>query len=213
VIARDLTGRREHVDLLKALADTLSEEHQVSYAIENIEEAIAIYEEVLQLRPSNHPQRTEALCDLGGTLERFCVHHGEDRPWARGQRCIQLLRKSLELRSPGHPLRAESLQVLAKALFTVQHSEDTSGNLQLVTESVNLNRDIRKPAPLWNALCCTKGACPSQLQRGTIACPSRENTGTAEQTVSPRPQSTLVCLLQSLPVVSQSMCFNGCIHI
>jgi hypothetical protein len=165
VTARDLTGRRERVDLLKTLADTLSKEHQVSYSIENIEEAITIYEEVLQLRPSNHPQHTEALCDLGGTLERFCVHHGEDKPWARGQRCIQLLRESLELRSPGHPLRDESLQVLAKALFTVQHSEDTSGNLQLVTESVNLNREALQLRPVGHPERLNSLQCLSLLLR------------------------------------------------
>jgi hypothetical protein len=128
------------------LADSLLEEHLVSESVELVEEAITIYEEVSELRPSGHWQHAQAVSDLGRALERFCVDHGEERPWPRGQQCIKLLRESLDLHPPGHPLRDQSLHVLARAVTGVKH-QDESKRIQLIAESISLNREVLQLRP------------------------------------------------------------------
>jgi tetratricopeptide (TPR) repeat protein len=115
--------------------------------VDLIEEAIAVYEEVLGLRPPHDQQRAQAVNDLAGVLEQFCVHHGEGRPWVRGQRCIGLLRESLELRPPGHSLRDQSLHSLGRAIGLVKHKE-TEDRVQRVMTCVDLNREALQLRPL-----------------------------------------------------------------
>jgi hypothetical protein len=134
-------------DLLKALADALLEEHRVSVSVELVEEAITIYEEVSEIRPSGHQQHAQAVSDLGIALERFCVYHGEDRPWPRGQQCIELLRESLKLHPPGHPLRDQALHCLARAVCDVKH-EAESERLRQLTESISLGREALQLRPV-----------------------------------------------------------------
>jgi tetratricopeptide (TPR) repeat protein len=98
-------------------------------------------------RPRHHPRRAEAVSDLGGALEQFCVYHGEKRPWLRGRRCIELLREGLDLRPPGHPLRDQSLHILARAMIFVRH-DDLSTRVKLVTDSISLHRQALRLRPL-----------------------------------------------------------------
>jgi tetratricopeptide (TPR) repeat protein len=143
-----LTGRpfRVRAESLKALADALSKAHDVSKSFEQIDEAVTIYEEVLQLWSSHEQPYAGAVTDLGVALNNLCAYRGEERPWVRGQRCIQLLRESLTLRPPGHPLRDQSLHALARALTTVKYGE-SSGSISVYEESAGLTREALQLRP------------------------------------------------------------------
>jgi tetratricopeptide (TPR) repeat protein len=133
---------------LKGLADTLMEDHAVSHKLESIEQAIAIYEEVLRFRPAGHEQRAEAVSDLGDALFHFCHFNGTDE--TRGHRSIELLREAVRLRPPRHPSRDCSLHMLARALFFIGY-EQHSGGLTALTECILLNREalqLRMPGHL-----------------------------------------------------------------
>jgi tetratricopeptide (TPR) repeat protein len=133
--------------VLKALADALLEEHQVSDSLETMEEAIAVYEEISQLCPAHDEQRAKAISDLAGALMMFCHDHGECSPWVRGRRCIELFREGLNLRPPGHVLRDQSLYWLGKAVVSVKH-EDISEWGHQVTESIALLREALELRPV-----------------------------------------------------------------
>jgi tetratricopeptide (TPR) repeat protein len=140
-------NRRERTDLLKALADALLDEYKVSRSVEMIEEAIAVYEGIAHSRSSDHQQRAEVVHDLGVALGSFCLHHGEDWPWTRGRRCIELLRESLELRPPGHPWRDEALHHLASFIRLVKY-KDASERRHQLAESISLGRDALELRPV-----------------------------------------------------------------
>jgi tetratricopeptide (TPR) repeat protein len=137
---RDLTEEcsEERAGLLKKLADALMADHAVSHSPEMIEEAIATYEQVLQLRPLGHELRAEAVSDLGDTLCVFCTHNGTDD--ARAHRSLNLLREAVQLRPSHHPLRDRSLHILARALAGIRVLQQ-SGDLSALTECIDLNRE------------------------------------------------------------------------
>jgi tetratricopeptide (TPR) repeat protein len=128
----------KQADALKALADVLITDHAVSHKLEIIEEAISVYDQVLQFRPLGHERRDEAVSDLGDALCVFCVYNGTDN--SRALRSFDLLREAVQLRSENHPLRAQSLHNLARALFVLGYSQ-RSGDLALLSECIQLNRE------------------------------------------------------------------------
>jgi tetratricopeptide (TPR) repeat protein len=134
----------ERANLFKELADALMADHTTSHKLDNIEEAISVYEQVLRLRPSGHEQRAEAASDLGDALFLFCLHHRDDE--SRAHRSVELLREAVLLRPPEHPLRSRSLHILAKALFFVDYAQG-SGVLPALTESILLNREALQLRP------------------------------------------------------------------
>jgi tetratricopeptide (TPR) repeat protein len=95
-----------------------------------------VYEQLLALRPLGHPQRRQAVSDLGDALWRFCYYHSLDK--ARADCCIAMLREALHLCPPGHPLRDETLHDLARALNSITFEQ--SGDQNALAESIVLNR-------------------------------------------------------------------------
>jgi tetratricopeptide (TPR) repeat protein len=102
-----------------------------------LEKAIGMYEQLLALRPSGHPQRRQTVSDLGDALWRFCYHHSLDK--TRADCCIAMLREALHLCPPGHLLRDEALHDLARALFFINF--ELLGDQDALAESVVLNRE------------------------------------------------------------------------
>jgi tetratricopeptide (TPR) repeat protein len=128
----------KRADALKALADVLLADHAVSRKLEIIEEAISVYDQVLQFRPLGHERRAEAVNDLGDALCSFCVYNGIDD--SRALRSFDLLREAVQLRPENHPLRDQSLHSLARALNFLGYQQ-RSGDLALLNECIQLNRE------------------------------------------------------------------------
>jgi hypothetical protein len=127
----------ERVGFLKKLADALFTAYDASRSVTTLEEAIALYEQVLRRRPPGHEARAQSVHDLGDALYHFCRFHKADR--TRGVYCLDLLREGLQLRPPGHSLRDESLHALARALHFVSFAG--SSDLDELAEVISLNRE------------------------------------------------------------------------
>jgi tetratricopeptide (TPR) repeat protein len=121
---------------LEELANALRADWDTSHLASTLEEAIGMYEQLLALRPPEHPQRRQTVNDLGDALWRFCYHHSLDN---RADCCIAMLREALHLCPPGHLLRDEALHGLARALdFIAFHF---LGDQDALAECVDLNRE------------------------------------------------------------------------
>jgi tetratricopeptide (TPR) repeat protein len=146
ISSRRLTkiNSKEHANFLKALADSLKEHHAVSDKFDVIEEAILVYDQVLQLRPIGHKQHAEAVHDVGNVLLLFCLYHRIDA--TRARRCLLLLREALHWRPANHPLRDQSLYTLASALFYMNYDQG-SGDLTALKECILLHREALQLRP------------------------------------------------------------------
>jgi tetratricopeptide (TPR) repeat protein len=118
--------------------------YNLSFSTQTLEEAIGVYEETLQSRPSGHDRRAKSLDDFGDALWYFCVQHVTDR--ARIEQCVASLREALQLRGHGHPLRDRSLHKLARALFAVRYQH--LGGRDALEESISLNREALQLRPV-----------------------------------------------------------------
>jgi tetratricopeptide (TPR) repeat protein len=65
----------------------------------DLEEAISMYREALELRPSSHPDRLDSLHNLGDALS---ARHRRTGIMADLEEAISLHREALELRLPPH---------------------------------------------------------------------------------------------------------------
>jgi tetratricopeptide (TPR) repeat protein len=133
------------MDARKKLADALIADHEVTHSSESIEEAIAIYDGVLQHKPPDHEQRAGAVSDLGDALYRACVYHQADP--TRSRRCFELLREGLQLRPQGHAARSYSLDSLAQALLWVDDDKHAGDRLGACAESILLSREALQLRP------------------------------------------------------------------
>jgi tetratricopeptide (TPR) repeat protein len=139
IIAKALRDSGDgRASMLKGLADALMADYASSHKLDAIEEAISVYEQVLQFRPLGHKQRDEAVCDFGEALYAFCRFNGTDD--SRAHRTLVLLREAVQLRPPNHPSRDRPLHSLARALLFIDY-EQRSGNLAALTECILLNRE------------------------------------------------------------------------
>jgi tetratricopeptide (TPR) repeat protein len=111
--------------------------------LNDLEEAIGIYDEALRLRPEGHEDRSSSLNDLGDALWHFCYYHEANE--ARANRCIEVLREGLHLRPPGHPLRDQSLHNLARSLRSIRHQH--LGQVDVFRECAWLNREALQLRP------------------------------------------------------------------
>jgi tetratricopeptide (TPR) repeat protein len=127
--------------LLEALGDSLINLYKVSKQPTVLEEAIASYEQVLELRPVGHPGRAFFVTDLGNALLTFCELHGQDHTRLRA--AVALLREAVDLSPRNHPARQTRLTYLAVALQInfEQHGEDDA-----MTEVVEIHREVLR---LW----------------------------------------------------------------
>jgi tetratricopeptide (TPR) repeat protein len=97
-----------------------------------LQEAILVYEDVLQLRVPEDENRAEAVEDLGFAIFRLCAYHEGAK---RIDRSVELLREALHLRPPGDPLREGPLGRLARALLFL-HQQGEYHDLRILTEVI-----------------------------------------------------------------------------
>jgi tetratricopeptide (TPR) repeat protein len=128
---------------LEKLGDALLDMYNLSGGAATLEEAIAAYEEALQLRPKGHHRRATALDDLGGALRRFCEVVNTDT--AQLDRGILLHREALQLRPLGHSNRDASLNNLA---ISLQTRFEQTGDLKTLDEAITLNDEALQLRPL-----------------------------------------------------------------
>jgi tetratricopeptide (TPR) repeat protein len=110
----------------------------------DLEEAIVLGREALELRPPPHPHRSNSLHDLSAYLAERSNKTG--RP-ADLEEAILLVREALELRSSPHPQRSVSLYNLAACL---SYRFNETGQLADIEEAVHLSRqalELRPPPP------------------------------------------------------------------
>jgi tetratricopeptide (TPR) repeat protein len=124
--------------LQEELAGALLAAHSMSHDLGRLEEAITLYEQILDVNLAKHAHRCQrTLAALGHALWRMCEFHDEDA--ARLRRSIVLLREALDLCPIGHPARADALYNLALALHT---GFEQLGGPSLLSEAVTLYRDV-----------------------------------------------------------------------
>jgi tetratricopeptide (TPR) repeat protein len=133
------------INELKKIADSLMEAYNASQSTATLEEAIAIYEQVLDVTTARHENRAQSANDLGDALFWFCHRHNADK--MRGDLCISLLREALHLRTLGHPLRDQSLHSLARALRVISF-EQQSGGRSALNEAAAFDREALQLRPL-----------------------------------------------------------------
>jgi len=107
----------------------------------DVQEAIALQRQALELRPSSHPQHSETLRDLIRSLTSRFGRYGklDDLDEA-----IRLCREALELHCPGHPERSRSLNNLMSAVLTrfEQYGKDKD-----LEEAIVLQREALELRP------------------------------------------------------------------
>jgi tetratricopeptide (TPR) repeat protein len=130
--------------LQEELAGALLATHNMSPDLGRLQEAISLYEQILDVDSAEHAHRRQrSLTALGHALWRMCEFHDEDA--VRLRRSIVLLRKALDLCPIGHPARADTLYKLALALHT---GFDQLGGPSLLSEAVTLYRDALMLRPM-----------------------------------------------------------------
>jgi tetratricopeptide (TPR) repeat protein len=97
-----------------------------------LQEAILVYEDVLQLRAPEDKNRAEAAEDLGFAIYRLCAFHEGAK---KIDRSVELLREALHLRPPGDPLREGPLRRLAGALLFLR-GQGGDHDLRILTEII-----------------------------------------------------------------------------
>jgi tetratricopeptide (TPR) repeat protein len=135
------------IDLEEALAGALMAMHDVTCDLGTLQEAILLYERLLDVDSAEHIHRVRALTGLGHALWRWCDLHDEDA--VRLRRSTGLLRDALDLCVIGDPARADTLYALAVALQTCFKQLSDLGNL---SEAVTLHREALMLRPLGHPL-------------------------------------------------------------
>jgi tetratricopeptide (TPR) repeat protein len=96
------------------LGDTVQTAYDESGRIEDLEEAIMAYEDVLADRGEGHERRKFAVFDLGYALWCLRHHHALDEEQLR--RIVGLFREAVKLRTPEDPTCQKIAVILADAL-------------------------------------------------------------------------------------------------
>jgi tetratricopeptide (TPR) repeat protein len=134
----------DHANSEEALAGALVALHEISHDQGKLEEAICLYEHILDVSSAEHThERARALTGLGRALWRLCEFHAEDA--VRLRRSIGLLREASYLCPAGHLSRSDTLYSLGLALLT---GFEQLGDLDMLLEAVNLHRDALRLRPL-----------------------------------------------------------------
>ncbi|KAJ2930645.1 hypothetical protein H1R20_g6447, partial [Candolleomyces eurysporus] len=112
-------------------------------SLTDLDKAISLHREALQLRPSPHPDRSFSLDNLGHALL--------DRHWLTGtmadlEEAISVYRKALELRPLHHLLRSDSLDNLGGVLLSRHKRTGSTADLKV---AISLFREALglRPSP------------------------------------------------------------------
>jgi tetratricopeptide (TPR) repeat protein len=169
-LLRSTHSSEDYDQLLKKLADTLMEDCYFSNSVSVLEEAIGIYETLLQLRPPEHECRPQSLLDLGSSLIILDRYNGADI--TRTNRCVELLEAALQLCPPGHHLRVECLHQFGSALLFFKF-EDEFGDLDLLARIISLNREaltLRSPGDRCRVYTLNNLACALRRSFESFGC-------------------------------------------
>ncbi|KAJ2930140.1 hypothetical protein H1R20_g6951, partial [Candolleomyces eurysporus] len=109
----------------------------------DLEEAVSLYREVLESRPSSDPDRLSSLNDLGHALQD---RYQRTRSAADLEETISLHREALELRPSPHPDRSSSLNNLGCALRDRYQRTGTVADLEA---AISLHREALELQPSY----------------------------------------------------------------
>jgi tetratricopeptide (TPR) repeat protein len=109
--------------------------------VTDLEEAISLHREALELRPSPHPDRSQSLSNLGNALGDRYNYTGAATDL---EEAILLLREALELRPSPHSLRSLSLNNLGLALLDRYRRTGAVADLE---ETISLLREALELRP------------------------------------------------------------------
>jgi hypothetical protein len=108
-----------------------------------VDHCIALHRELLELRPSGHPLRDEALHRLARALHFLAFELHLSGPEALAE-AIQLNREAAQLRPVGHPDRNKTLNNLAIGLT---RRFEVSGDMNALQESIVALREVLQHRP------------------------------------------------------------------
>lgn len=135
-------GNPERSICLIELSDRLYDRFRREHSLSDLEEAIALSREALELCPVDHPERPSTMYKLAR-----CVLDQFNRQYRASdlEEAITLSRGALELCPPGHPNRSASLHILACCLSERSWKEDGKEDLE---EMIVLLREALELHPL-----------------------------------------------------------------
>ena len=142
--------------LLNQLATALYNRSRSTSQISDLNDAVALHQEVLVLLPETHADRARSLDNFATTLRERAVHNGQLTDL---DKAVTLLREVMEMRPAPHEKRPRTLNNLAAAyenrfLLTGQVA-DLDDSVALLREALSL---ISKGHPEW-ALTLTNLGC------------------------------------------------------
>jgi tetratricopeptide (TPR) repeat protein len=137
----------DQIHLQEALAEALVVTHDISHDLSRLDEAISLYERILDVDSAEIVHRVRALTGLGHALWRLCEFHDEDA--VRLRRAVGLLREALNLCPIGHPAQAETLYALGLALHTCFEQLSDPDSL---SEAIGVLRNALRMCPLGHPL-------------------------------------------------------------
>jgi tetratricopeptide (TPR) repeat protein len=137
----------KRIDMEEALAGALMAMHDITYDIGTLQEAIFLYERILDVGSAELAHRAQALTDLGHALWRLCEFHDEDA--VRLRQSIGLLREALDLCPVPHPAQTDTFYALGLALHTCFKQ---LGDIDDLSGAIALHRDALRLRPLGHPL-------------------------------------------------------------
>ncbi|KAF8501303.1 CHAT domain-containing protein [Gautieria morchelliformis] len=125
------------------IASALVTRFEQSGRHEDLEEAISLHREALELRPAPHPLRSDSLNNIANALSTRFEQSGRHEDL---EEAISLHREALGLLPAPHPLRSNSLNNVATALKT---RFGRFGRREDLEEAISLHREALelRPAP------------------------------------------------------------------
>lgn len=111
----------------------------------NLDKAIQLVREVLNLCPPGYPTREKILNNLASDLNTRCGarYHGRPDPSDLSE-AIQLAQESLDLCPPGHPSRRNVLDTLAACLRQRYEQSGDPNDLLQATQLIHTRRRERR---------------------------------------------------------------------
>ncbi|KAJ2926796.1 hypothetical protein H1R20_g10313, partial [Candolleomyces eurysporus] len=141
-ILKSQPPHQSRLNTLENLGRTLMGRYRYTKIMEDLDEILSLFREVLESRPYPHPHRSALLSDLSGVLHDRYRRTGTV---ADLEEAISLLREALKLRPSRHPDRSDSLNSLGNALRDRHQRTGTTDDLE---ESISMHREAVGLQPL-----------------------------------------------------------------
>jgi tetratricopeptide (TPR) repeat protein len=189
---------------LECLLDALIAVYETNGDPNVIEEAIAVLQEILLLRPGGHPRRGSSLIAYGRCLQWSFTRHSSNT--ALVKLCIDLVREALQLHSLSRAERFWGLYDLSTALKT-EFTNSGGDAISIIAEAISAAReslDLCSPADPLRVAALNCLASPLLVRWEHLG-----NFSDASEAVSLLRQSLSLCPPGHSNALNRSLCLNN----